>query len=94
MSTKLKRTKNTYLKRTLCKSGWVCLEFNDLHKFRWWKRRIKEEEGRDDTLDCIRTRVLDEDAPAPDIVDVKDSLRFYTKQSKGRIAGRKHASVE
>ena len=64
------------------------------HTYRWWKGKILlDEEKQDDlTLASVRNRVLYEGAPAPHIIDVKDFLRFYAKQSKGRI--NKHSSVE
>jgi len=64
-----------------------------LPKGRWWKHKLEEEEERDDlSSDSVRDLVLGKGVPAPQMEDVKDFLRFYGMQSKGRL--REHASAE
>lgn len=86
-----------YLTFMLCKSSEVGLYayIRSLHDSRWWKGKIEEEEKRVDlTLASVKDRVLCKDAPAPRMVDVKDFVRFYYLQSKGRIGNNKYASTK
>ena len=79
----------------------IYIRTTTLHFDRWWTGKIREKEGREDlTEDSVRDNVLGKGAPAPDIGDVKDFLRFYGLQSEGRIYIQElqrcaeHASVE
>jgi hypothetical protein len=67
-----------------------------LHVYSWSYREFRDlsKETRPCPLDwqSVKSHVLYDGAPAPALHKLKDFIRFYVKQSKGRI--KEHATVQ